>query len=292
MGKFFDTWNKIYGSKVAKTTRDFLLGKDMDLSDEEYRDKHGYNKPDTSVGIAGMLVAPEWSGVEHLTKGLVGFGGKTPNLGLEALETERAARRSLKAYDMMSKRDAFLKSRIGKVWKELTPSEQYQVTARFGNNWKFQNGGIVKAQGGTKSNWFTRATLNAAMADAPAVMQSMGWQYDKDNNLHQGDWSEEGPTKLRENLSDIATMPLMDMGLGLTGGIISSALSTPYALSAKKRLAEVILRAGDEAAVGNSLLKQILSKNSLKYIFNPKANPNLAYKLPFKPKVRFSLARS
>ena len=31
----------------------------MDLSDEEYRDKHGYNKPDTSVGIAGMLVAPE-----------------------------------------------------------------------------------------------------------------------------------------------------------------------------------------------------------------------------------------
>lgn len=55
MSKFFDTWKKIYGSKIAKTSRDFLLGKDMDLSDEAYKEKHGYYKPDNSVGPIGLL---------------------------------------------------------------------------------------------------------------------------------------------------------------------------------------------------------------------------------------------
>lgn len=150
MGKFFDTWNKIYGSKVAKTTRDFLLGKDMDLSDEEYKEKYGYSKPIGGAGIMGMMVTPDFSGVDNIVKETIGFGGVRPNLGLKALETERAARRSLKTYDMMSKRDAFLKNRIGKVWSEFTPSEQYGLMVKFGKRWKLQGGGIVKAQvGGT-----------------------------------------------------------------------------------------------------------------------------------------------
>ena len=31
----------------------------MDLSDEVYKERHGYYKPDNSVGIIGMLVTPE-----------------------------------------------------------------------------------------------------------------------------------------------------------------------------------------------------------------------------------------
>lgn len=135
MGKFFDTWNKIYGSKVAKTTRNFLLGKDADLDNETYKEKYGYYKPDNSVGIAGMLVTPEWEGVEHLVKGISGFGGVKPNLGLKALETEKRSKQLLKSYEESLKRDTFLKNRIGKTWKELNPSEQYQAQVRFGSNW-------------------------------------------------------------------------------------------------------------------------------------------------------------
>lgn len=87
----------------------------MDLSDEEYKEKYGYSKPIGGAGIMGMMVTPDFSGVDNIVKETIGFGGVRPNLGLKALETERAARRSLKTYDMMSKRDAFLKNRIGKV---------------------------------------------------------------------------------------------------------------------------------------------------------------------------------
>ena len=54
----------MYDSKLAKSARDFLLGKDVDLSNEEYKQKYGYYKPDNSIGIAGMLIMPEFSGVE------------------------------------------------------------------------------------------------------------------------------------------------------------------------------------------------------------------------------------
>lgn len=147
MSKFFDTWKKIYGSKIAKASRDFLLGKDMDLSDEAYREKYGYNKPNNSVGIMGMLVAPEWTGVENLTKGISGFGGAKYNAGLEALEAERQAQKALKVYDTMTKRDAFLKERFGKVWKDFTPEEQYGLNVRFRDKW-LKDGGVIKAQNG------------------------------------------------------------------------------------------------------------------------------------------------
>lgn len=136
MNKFFEIWQKLYGSKVGKTTRDFLLGKDSDLSDEAYKEKRGYNKPIGGTGVIGMLVMPDFSGVENLAKGISGFGGIKYNAGLEALETEKAAKKALKVYESAVKRDNFLKNRFGKVWKDLTPEERYGVTVKFGDRWK------------------------------------------------------------------------------------------------------------------------------------------------------------
>ena len=164
-----------------------------------------------------------------------------------------------------------------------TIRDVYNSYAEGGLLKDYRSGGNLFETGGPeKQNWFTKATLGAAMADAPAVMQSMGWQYDDNNNLYQGDWSEEGPTKLREDLAEIASVPMWELGLGLAGNAIGSALSTPYANAAKKRLAEVIIRAGDEAHNGNKLLQQILNRKSLKYVLNPKADARLAYELPFR----------
>ena len=36
-----------------------MFGKDRDLSDEEYLEKYGYNKPVGGIGVLGALVAPE-----------------------------------------------------------------------------------------------------------------------------------------------------------------------------------------------------------------------------------------
>lgn len=64
-GWVIDKWQKAYNSKFGKGVRDLLYGQDiMDLSDEEYFKKHGYNKPIGGIGILGALVAPEWEGLE------------------------------------------------------------------------------------------------------------------------------------------------------------------------------------------------------------------------------------
>jgi len=61
---FLNTWQKAYNSKFGKGLRDFMFGKDNNLSDEEYLEKYGYNKPVGGIGILGALVAPEWEGLE------------------------------------------------------------------------------------------------------------------------------------------------------------------------------------------------------------------------------------
>ena len=63
---FLNTWQKAYNSKFGKGLRNFLNGTDSDLSDEEYLEKHGYNKPVGSIGILGALVAPEWEGLDAI----------------------------------------------------------------------------------------------------------------------------------------------------------------------------------------------------------------------------------
>lgn len=61
---FLNTWQKAYNSKFGKGLRDFMFGKDRDLSDEKYLEKYGYNKPVGGIGVLGALVAPEWEGLE------------------------------------------------------------------------------------------------------------------------------------------------------------------------------------------------------------------------------------
>ena len=94
------------------------------------------------------------------------------------------------------------------------------------------NGGFLRSfeDGGNKPNFFTRATLGAAMADAPAVMQASGWTYDSDGNLVQTEQDSEGARRLRESLSEIASIPLWEMG----AGALSSALEGSKLLSAIK----------------------------------------------------------
>lgn len=71
-------WQKAYNSKFGKGFRDFMFGKDRDLSDEEYLEKYGYNKPVGGIGILGALVAPEWEGLEipEITMQHIGNQGK------------------------------------------------------------------------------------------------------------------------------------------------------------------------------------------------------------------------
>ena len=75
---FLNTWQKAYNSKFGKGLRDFMFGKDNDLSDEEYLEKYGYNKPVGGIGILGALVAPEWEGLEipEITAQHIGNQGK------------------------------------------------------------------------------------------------------------------------------------------------------------------------------------------------------------------------
>jgi len=57
---------------------------------------------------------------------------------------------------------------------------------------------------------FSQATIKAAMADRPEVMQASGWYYDKDGSLVQGDPNAEGPTRLRESIDAISIPVALD----------------------------------------------------------------------------------
>lgn len=65
-------------------------------------------------------------------------------------------------------------------------------------------------------------------------------------------------------------------GIGLAGDIYR------YGKGSAKRLAEAIVRIGDTAHNIHSVKKQLLNKNTLNYVLNPYANPNLAYNLPYR----------
>lgn len=73
----------------SKPVRDFLNGKDRDLSDEEYRIKYGYNKPIGSSEMLGFLVAPEWEGLEFPEITAMHYGLKGASKGTSAVETAR-----------------------------------------------------------------------------------------------------------------------------------------------------------------------------------------------------------
>ena len=98
---------------------------------------------------------------------------------------------------------------------EAAPVEQEQMMMPMAA------GGLLKTfdKGGKKQNWFTRATLSAAMAENPAVMQASGWTYDEDGNVVMGDPESPGAKELRKNLAVIGLTGLGTMGAGLASGV-------------------------------------------------------------------------
>lgn len=77
---------------------------------------------------------------------------------------------------------------------------------------------------------------------------------------------------------------LIGGGLGAGAGIGIKAGIKPtikYGNGVLDRTAEALIRLGDAAHTPNEVAAQFLNKNTLKYIFNPKAK-NLAYKMPYK----------
>ena len=78
----------------------------------------------------------------------------------------------------------------------------------------------------------------------------------------------------------------MKSGVGdifdIAGGIGLIGDTYRYGKGASKRLAEAVVRIGDTAHNVHDVKKQLLNKNTLNYILNPYANPNLAYNLPYR----------
>ena len=84
----------------------------------------------------------------------------------------------------------------------------------------------IKEDGGPdKQNWFTRMMMNSVLNDPKdgAVAVSAGWTRDKNGNVIQTEEAanSEGAKKLRENLAEIASMPLTDLGVEVAGAAIA-----------------------------------------------------------------------
>ena len=68
----------------------------------------------------------------------------------------------------------------------------------------------------------------------------------------------------------------------ITGGVGLLDDIYKYGRGASKRLAEAVVRIGDSASRPSFLKEQLLHKNTINYVLNPFADPNLAYNLPYK----------
>lgn len=118
MPGFFENWQKLYDSKVGKGVRRVVLGKDNELSDEEYINKNGYARPSTSAGILDLMSPTS--------------AAKLVKTGEAIKQTERAARtaqnaKSLKQSQQMKNAIANSSStRISKTGRVHTTSPQYQ----------------------------------------------------------------------------------------------------------------------------------------------------------------------
>ena len=162
-GTLLNTWQKAYNSNFGKGLRSILFGKDYDLSDEEYFQKHGYARPIT--GTVHLPMVPEegpFMGIKYLTKGSFGTGARY-NAGLERKLTEAASKKVLNATQKpLSAWEKFIQkpieeqNRIVKFWNgenysgmaDLSRSEKGLAAFK---RWlgKHKNGGILKAQRGT-----------------------------------------------------------------------------------------------------------------------------------------------
>lgn len=66
---------------------------------------------------------------------------------------------------------------------------------------------------------FSAATIRAAMAESPAVMQASGWDYTDSGELQQGDPNEEGASRLRKSIGTLGAGVTAATGAGLLSGI-------------------------------------------------------------------------
>lgn len=118
----FRLWHKAYDSKVGDAVRKFMLGKDYDLSDEEYVQKYGYAKPITGTGmLPGKTSMNAFEGVENLVKGSFGTGAKY-NSGLQAMKTKAASKlvepKTTSNWDKFLKKSLDEQNKIVKYWDE------------------------------------------------------------------------------------------------------------------------------------------------------------------------------
>lgn len=88
-----------------------------------------------------------------------------------------------------------------------------------------EGGNLFRVGGPKKQNWFTRMMMNSVLNDPKdgAVAVSAGWTRDKNGNVIQTEEAanSEGAKKLRENLAEIASMPLTDLGVEVAGAAIA-----------------------------------------------------------------------
>lgn len=144
---------------------------------------------------------------------------------------------------------------------------------------KYEEGGEVQnsyEDGGEtqKQPWWVRASLGAMMADAPAVTTASGWAYDSNGNIVQTEQDSEGAKKLRENLTEIAMMPMMDFA----SEAIGSAIAGTKAYKAYKLAKEL-----KSAVKNNDLVEPIVSASKV----SPASKVGTRGKLFYEPSFQY-----
>lgn len=115
-------WYNLYNSKVGEFVRNSMFGKDYNLSDEEYVQKHGYAKPITGTGmLPGKTSMNPFEGVENLVKGSFGTGAKY-NAGQQIMKTNAISKtvqpKTASNWDKFLKKSLDEQNKIVKYWDE------------------------------------------------------------------------------------------------------------------------------------------------------------------------------
>lgn len=120
---------------------------------------------------------------------------------------------------------------------------------------KYQNGGKPEKTVFQKiSDWFSQASLNAAVAGSPSVATASGWRIDENNNAVQDQQNEEGTKQLQNNLSVISTVPHIVIGSPqivntagkvLTNPVVDVGLTIHGAITAPKNIKQGVRQIKD-----------------------------------------------
>ena len=120
---------------------------------------------------------------------------------------------------------------------------------------KYQNGGKSEKTKFQKFlDWFSQASLNAAVAGSPSVATAAGWRIDENNKAVQDQQTEEGTKQLQDNLAVISTVPHI-----VTGG--------PQVINAAGKTLTTI--ADSAGKVGTAISNTGVGKAVKSFITNP-----------------------